>query len=65
MNMKNIGEQVPQHEEAAAELALKEKLAVAEAKIVALEAEIADLKIDSVTGLPTRRELDKRLAQPK
>jgi diguanylate cyclase (GGDEF)-like protein len=65
MNMKNIGEQEPQHEETAAELLLKEKLAIAEAKIVALEAEIADLKIDSVTGLPTRRELDKRLAQPR
>ena len=65
MDMKNIAEQEPQHEETAAELVLKEKLAAAEEKIATLEAEIADLKIDSVTGLPTRRELDKRLAQPR
>ena len=63
--MKNIGEQEPQHEETAAERVLKEKLAAAEARIAILEAENADLKIDSVTGLSTRRELDKRLAQSK
>jgi len=59
--MKHSMEQEPQSAEIIAQL--EAKLAAAEAKIVALEAEVADLKIDSVTGLPTRRELDKRIAQ--
>ncbi|HEY5220955.1 MAG TPA: GGDEF domain-containing protein [Candidatus Paceibacterota bacterium] len=63
MKSKRFGAEGPQPEATAEEL--KEQLEAALAENIALKAEIADLKIDSVTGLPTRRELDKRIAESR
>ena len=63
MKAKHFGAEGPRPEATAAEL--REQLETVIAENIALKTENAELKTDSVTGLPTRRELDKRVAESR